>query len=85
LFSRGNIDFKGRNDQNVKLLGCGFTAPGGLHIVAPDEAHLGTINPGVVVANCAWGNDGSVLYIAATNAMQRIRLNTQRNGILETN
>ena len=77
MFSRGSVDFKGGNDQNVKLLRCGFTASGGLHIVAPDEAHLGTIDPGAVVANCAWGNDGSILHIGSTNAVQRTRLNTK--------
>lgn len=80
MFSWEGIDFKGGNDQNVKLLRCGVSASGGFQIFAPDGAHLGTTYPGAVVANCAWGSDGSALYIAAKNAIYRIRLNTKGTG-----
>jgi gluconolactonase len=54
--------------------------PGGLYIFAPDGTHLGTIATGVATANCNWGSDGSVLYIAADKAIYRVKLNTKGAG-----
>ncbi len=51
--------------------------PGGLYIIAPDGALLGNIDLGVATGNCAWGNDGSFLYIAASTAIYRLRLHTR--------
>lgn len=51
--------------------------PGGIYIIAPDGTLLGNIDLGVATGNCAWGNDGSVLYIAANTAIYRIRLSTR--------
>jgi gluconolactonase len=56
------------------------TGPGGIYIFAPDATHLGFIETGVPTANCAWGDDGSVLYITADKAIYRIRLNTRGHG-----
>ena len=41
------------------------TGPGGVLVFAPDGTHLGTLDTGEPTANCAWGDDGSVLYITA--------------------
>ena len=41
------------------------TGPGGVLVFAPDGTHLGTLKHGVPTANCAWGDDGSTLYICA--------------------
>jgi gluconolactonase len=56
------------------------TGPGGVHVLAPDGTHLGTINTGQRTANCAWGNDGSTLYITADMFLARIRTRTKGNG-----
>jgi gluconolactonase len=34
----------------------------------------------VPTANCAWGNDGSVLYVTADKAVCRIRTKTKGKG-----
>jgi gluconolactonase len=51
--------------------------PGGVHVFAPDATHLGTIATDVATSNCAWGDDGSVLYVTADTAVHRIRLATR--------
>lgn len=56
------------------------SGPGGIYVFAPDGTHLGTIETGVPTANCAWGNDGSTLYIAANTAVYRIKLSTKGAG-----
>lgn len=53
------------------------TAPGGVAVFTPDGVHLGTIATGEPTANCAWGDDGSVLYITATRNLYRIKTLTQ--------
>ena len=64
-------------DKEGNLFAAG---PGGIHIFAPDGTHLGSIETGVATSNCAWGNDGSVLYITAGTAVYRIRLGTRGVG-----
>lgn len=44
---------------------CWVAGPGGLLILSPAGKLLGRIDTGEVIANCAWGNDGSTLYIAS--------------------
>lgn len=56
------------------------TGPGGLLIYAPDGTHLGTFATGEATANCAWGDDGSTLYITADGYIGRIRLSTKGAG-----
>ena len=56
------------------------SGPGGIYVFAPDGTHLGTIETGVPTANCAWGDDGTVLYIAADTAIWRIKLTTKGTG-----
>ena len=49
------------------------TGPGGVLVISPEGKHLGTINTGEATANCAWGGDGSTLYITANNMLCRIK------------
>ena len=53
------------------------TGPGGVFVFSPDGKHLGTINTGEATANCAWGDDGSVLYITADMYLCRIKTSTK--------
>jgi gluconolactonase len=64
-------------DQLGNLFGAG---PGGLYVFAPDGTLLGMFETGVPTANCAWGESGSTLYIAASTAIYRVRLNTKGSG-----
>ena len=56
------------------------SGPEGVYVFAADGTHLGTIETGVPTANCAWGDDGSTLYITANTAVYRIRLTTRGTG-----
>jgi gluconolactonase len=56
------------------------TGPGGVLVFTPDGRHLGTIATGERTANCAFGDDGSTLYITADSKLLRIRLNTKGKG-----
>lgn len=56
------------------------TGPGGVLVFAPDGRHLGTIATGVNTSNCAFGNDGSTLYVTADHDICRIRLATKGKG-----
>jgi len=51
--------------------------PGGINVFLPDGTLLGRINPGVPTANCAFGDDGSVLYVTAHQYLCRIKLHTK--------
>lgn len=53
------------------------TGPGGVLVFTPDGTHLGTIQTGEATANCAWGNNGSVLYITADMYLLRVRTSTK--------
>jgi sugar lactone lactonase YvrE len=44
--------------------------------ISPQGKHLGTVLLGVT-SNCAWGDDGSALYITATDRVCRIQTNTR--------
>ena len=56
------------------------TGPGGIHVMAPDGTLLGRIDTGQRTANCAWAEDGSVLYITADSYLCRIRTTTKGEG-----
>lgn len=56
------------------------TGPGGVLVLTPNGTHLGTLNTGVPTANCAWGNDGSVLYITADMFLCRVQTKTLGKG-----
>lgn len=60
-------------DQSGNLFA---TGPGGVLVISPDGKHLGTINTGEPTANCAWGGDGSMLYITANDKLCRIQTHT---------
>ena len=50
------------------------TGPGGVYVLDKNGKHLGTILTGQPTANCAFGDDGSTLYITANNQLMRVRL-----------
>ena len=56
------------------------TGPGGLHVFASDGTLLGSLETGQATGNCAWGDDGSTLYINADMYLVRIKLNTKGLG-----
>jgi gluconolactonase len=53
------------------------TGPGGVWVLAPDGTALGRIDTGVATANCAFGEDGSVLYMAADHDLCKIQTTTK--------
>jgi len=53
------------------------TGPGGVLVLSPSGKHLGTLATGQATANCAWGNDGSVLYITADMYLCRVKTKTK--------
>ncbi len=58
-----------------------FTAgPGGILVVTPEGKHLGTFITGQPTANCAFGEDGSTLFITSNHQLLRVRLTTKGNG-----
>jgi gluconolactonase len=56
------------------------TGPGGVWVFAPDGTVLGNIDTGTNTANVAFGDDGSMLYIAANHDICRIRTTTKGKG-----
>ncbi|HWB08158.1 MAG TPA: SMP-30/gluconolactonase/LRE family protein [Pirellulales bacterium] len=56
------------------------TGPGGVLVLSPKGEHLGTLRTGEATANCAWGGDGSTLYITADRYLMRIRTKTRGAG-----
>jgi gluconolactonase len=64
-------------DRNGNLFA---TGPGGVHIFAPDGTRLGRIETGEKTANCAWGNDGTTLYITADMYLCRVKTTTKGAG-----
>lgn len=56
------------------------TGPGGILIISPNGKLLGRIDTGEPTANCAWGEDGSVLYITANHYLAKITTKTIGNG-----
>jgi gluconolactonase len=73
---------KGGNDgMKVDLEGnIWATGPGGVLVFSPQGKHLGTILTGERTANCAFGDDGSTLYMTADMYLMRIRTSTKGNG-----
>jgi gluconolactonase len=50
------------------------TGPGGVLIFAPDATLLGRIDTGEATANCAFGNNGTVLYLTADMYVCRVQI-----------
>lgn len=61
-------------DESGNLFAAG---PGGVIVLSPKGEHLGTIATGEATSNCAFGDDGSVLYITADMYLCRIALSTK--------
>lgn len=53
------------------------TGPGGVLVFSPEGELLGRIDPGEACSNCAWGEDGSTLFITADTYLCRIRTLTR--------
>jgi gluconolactonase len=56
------------------------TGPGGVLIISPEGKHLGTLATGEATANCAWGDNGSTLYITADMYLCRVKTKTKGAG-----
>jgi gluconolactonase len=56
------------------------SGPGGILILSPQGKLLGRIRSGMLTANCAWGDDGGTLYLAANHAVLRVRTKTRGAG-----
>jgi gluconolactonase len=56
------------------------TGPGGVMVLTAKGEHLGTIHTGVPTANCAFGGDGSTLYLTANDMLCRIKTTTKGLG-----
>ena len=56
------------------------TGPGGLLVISPKGKVLGRIETGQATANCAFGDDGSTLYITADMYLLRIKTKTKGVG-----
>ncbi|HXV61584.1 MAG TPA: SMP-30/gluconolactonase/LRE family protein [Vicinamibacteria bacterium] len=50
------------------------SGPGGIWILSPEGAHLGTIRTPRLPANFAWGDDGKTLYLTARTTLYRLPL-----------
>src|SRR6476646_4174611 len=61
-------------DRSGNLFASG---PGGIFVISPAGKHLGTIVTGQPTANCAFGDDGSTLYMTANDRLLRLRLKTK--------
>jgi gluconolactonase len=91
LISNGRVFFnakalvpgrKGLPDgMKVDRAGNVFTSgPGGILILTPTGKHLGTIFTGEATANCAFGDDGSTLYLTADMHLCRVPTKTKGCG-----
>ena len=85
VFFNGMDEAKGRpgvaDSLKVDVNGNVFAAaPGGLFVIAPDGSLLGRFDLGTATGNCAWGEDGSTLFITSDSILYRIRLNTRGSG-----
>lgn len=56
------------------------TGPGGVLVFSAAGKLLGVIDTGVPTANCAFGDDGTTLYIAANDSLAKIRTTTKGRG-----
>lgn len=64
-------------DQDGNLWSSG---PGGMLILTPAGKLLGRIEMGELTSNCAWGNDGSTLYMTVDGYVCRVKTNTKGAG-----
>jgi gluconolactonase len=59
------------------------TGPGGIHVFSPEGEILGRIETGTAIANCAFGEDGSTLFLASHDMIARLRTGTRGLGLAE--
>lgn len=75
---------RGGNPDGLKVDQQGnlwISGRGGIQVVSPSGAHLGSIHTGQNTANCAFGgDDGSMLYITADMYIVRIQTKVQGTG-----
>jgi gluconolactonase len=56
------------------------TAVNGVYVIAPDGTLLGRIVTDDKTANCGWGDDGTVLYLATNDKLTRVKTATKGLG-----
>lgn len=56
------------------------TAINGVYVFSPDHTLLGRIVTNDKTANCAWGDDGTVLYLATNDKLTRVKTTTKGLG-----
>ena len=56
------------------------SGPGGLLILSPKGKLLGRIESSELISNCAWGDDGSTLYLTIDGYVGRIKTNAKGAG-----
>jgi gluconolactonase len=67
--------------MKVDALGNVFsTGPGGVLVLSPAGKHLGTVLTDNNTGNCAWGDDGSTIYICADMYFVRVKTRTKGSG-----
>ncbi len=71
----------GPDGLKVDRAGNVFSAgPGGIIVLSAKGEYLGTVVTGVPTANCAFGDDGSTLYMTANDKLCRVRTTTKGLG-----
>lgn len=58
------------------------TGAGGVLVISPAGKHLGSIITSQQTGNCAWGDDGSTLYICANMFICRVKTLTKGVGMV---
>ena len=53
------------------------TGPGGVYVITLKGKLLGQVHTGKATSNCAWGNDGSVLYMTVDDCLCRLKTKTK--------
>jgi gluconolactonase len=57
------------------------TGPGGVLIISAEGKHIGTLDTGGATAtNCAWGDDGSTLFVTTAYYLCRVRTKVKGAG-----
>ena len=82
FFDAKPLQDKGLNGScdgmKVDVHGNIFTSgPGGFLILSPEGKLLGAIHTGDLIANAAWGDDGSTLYMTANHIICRVHTTTK--------
>jgi len=70
------------NGGTANLSSQRVTGASGVMVISPEGKHLGTIITGQQTGNCAWGDDGSTLYICANHFICRVKTLTKGVGMV---